>query len=152
VSETFKIVLTSAVTILGGVVVFVCGQLIQRFCIEPVDQLARLIGEVGDALVFYANQYANPGIGTKEDMEEAYKVLRRQSGMLRVRAQLVRGYSLWHALGVLPARADVAKAAEGLMHLSNSVFRGDADLNVKVASDVRKRLGIIGARESQEGG
>jgi len=52
VSEAFKIVLTSGLTIVGGVVVFTCGQLIERFCIDPVHELSRLIGEVGDSLVF----------------------------------------------------------------------------------------------------
>lgn len=142
VSEALKIVLTSGLTIVGGVVVFTCGQLIQRFCIEPVDELSRLVGEVGDALVFHANQYANPGIGTTEDMEEAYKVLRRQSGLLRVRAHTVRGYALWYRIGVLPARTNVAEASEELMILSNSIFQGDGGRNAKVAADIRQLLGI----------
>ena len=146
-SEALKIVLTSGLTIVGGVVVFTCAQLIQRFYIEPIDELDRLIGEVGVALVFHANQYANPGTGTFEDMSETYTVLRRQSGLLMVRAQMVRGYELWYRVGVLPARTNVVKASERVMHLSNSVFRGDGDDNVKVASDVRELLGIIAARQ-----
>ena len=150
-SEALKIVLTSGLTIVGGVVVFTCAQLIQRFYIEPIDELTRLIGEVGVALVFHANQYANPGSGTFQDMEETYTVLRRQSGLLSIRAQMVRGYGVWYRFGVLPARRDVVKASEGLMRLSNAVFEGNGDLNVNVASHVRELLGILGPQRSAKG-
>lgn len=142
-SEVFKIVLTAGLTIIGGVVVFTFGQLIERFCIDPVHELCRLIGEVGDSLVFYANQYANPGVGTSEAMGEAYRVLREQASRLRARGQVVRGYGLWHAIGVLPDRVDVVGASESLIHLSNSIHQGDGDHNVEIARQIRELLGII---------
>ena len=41
-----KILLTSASTILGGVIVFVIGQLVSKFLIEPIHELRKAVGEV----------------------------------------------------------------------------------------------------------
>lgn len=143
-SEALKIVVTSGLTIVGGVVVFTCGQLIERFCIDPVHELSRLIGEVGDSLVFYANQYANPGTGTLDDMNEAYRVLRQRASQLRARAQVVRGYRVWQAIGVLPDRMDVVAASAGLIAVSNAIHQGDGVRNAETADRIREWLGIIG--------
>jgi len=145
-SELFKIVLTSALTIVGGVVVFTCGQLIERFSIEPVHELVRLVGEVGDSLTFYANVYANPGSGSREAMDEASRVLRQQASQLRARAQVVRGYGLWRAIGVLRDPVDVVRASENLIGLSNSIHRGDPEQNVRRVREIENQLGIIVAR------
>lgn len=39
-----KILLTSSLTVLGGVLVFVTGQLIVKFLIEPIHELKKIIG------------------------------------------------------------------------------------------------------------
>ena len=41
-SELFKIVLTSSITVLSGILVFVGGQLIAKFFIEPIHEQRRL--------------------------------------------------------------------------------------------------------------
>lgn len=38
--------LTSSLTILGGVVVFSLSQIVQKFLIEPVHEQAKVIGEI----------------------------------------------------------------------------------------------------------
>ena len=52
-SETLKIVLTSSRTILGGIVVFVVGQVITKFVIEPMHERSKLIGEIANSLIYY---------------------------------------------------------------------------------------------------
>ncbi|MCJ7635467.1 hypothetical protein MUP77_24145, partial [Candidatus Bathyarchaeota archaeon] len=62
-SELFKIVLTSSLTIFGGIVVLTMGQIITKFFIEPIHEQFRLIGEINDSLIYYANVYCNAGFG-----------------------------------------------------------------------------------------
>jgi hypothetical protein len=54
-SETLKIVLTSSFTILGGIIVFVVGQVVTKFIIEPLYEQSKLIGEIANSLIYYAN-------------------------------------------------------------------------------------------------
>lgn len=141
-SELLKIVLTAGLTIIGGVVVFTCGQLIERFFIEPAHELSRLIGEIGDSLVFYSDRYSNPGVGSPEAMEEAHTVLRQRASQLRARAQAVRGHELWRAVGVLPGSASVTEASRGLIYLSNAIHQGQAERNLDTAERIRELLRI----------
>ena len=57
--ELFKIFLTSGLTITGGVLIFVLGQMILKFVIEPIHEFNKLKGEIAYSLVFYANVYMN---------------------------------------------------------------------------------------------
>jgi hypothetical protein len=54
-SELFKIILTSSLTIFGGILVFVIGQVVVKFIIEPLHEQAKLIGEIANSLIFFAN-------------------------------------------------------------------------------------------------
>lgn len=52
-SELEKIFFTSALTIFGGVLVYVIGQVTSKFLIDPIHEQKKLIGEIGDSLIFY---------------------------------------------------------------------------------------------------
>ena len=59
-SELMKIVLTSAFTVFGGILVIVFGQVATKFFVEPIHEQSRAISEIIDSLIFYANLYINP--------------------------------------------------------------------------------------------
>jgi len=143
-SEPFKIVLTSSLTVLGGILVFVVGRIIEKFVIEPIHEQSRLIGEIADSLIFYADLYSNPGIGKREQMDEAKKVLREQASQLITRNNMIPCYKFWRylSLGHLPKRADIIEAQKNLIGLSNSIHRGDPDVNARRRKEIEKRLGI----------
>jgi hypothetical protein len=52
-----KIVLTALVTILGGAVTLVIGQIVIRGALEPALELKRLIGTIANDMDFYANRF-----------------------------------------------------------------------------------------------
>lgn len=54
-SEVLQIALTSGFTILGGIVVFVVGQIVAKFVIEPLYEQSKLIGEIANSIIYYAN-------------------------------------------------------------------------------------------------
>jgi hypothetical protein len=47
--------LQAALTVLGGVFVFVVGQVIVKFFIEPFQERAKLLGEIAGSLIYYTN-------------------------------------------------------------------------------------------------
>ncbi|MFN8413659.1 MAG: hypothetical protein U0Z26_14840 [Anaerolineales bacterium] len=53
--EFYKIILTSSITLCGGVLTLVAGQVLIKFLIEPFQNYVKLIAEIADSLVFYAN-------------------------------------------------------------------------------------------------
>jgi hypothetical protein len=65
-SELDKILLTSGLTIAGGFLVYVFGQIATRFLIDPYHEYRKTVGEIADTLVYYANIYMNPGSGDRE--------------------------------------------------------------------------------------
>ena len=141
-SELFKIVLTSSLTILGGILVFVVGRIIERFSIEPIHEQLRLTGEIADSLIFYANLYSSPGIGNPEKMGEASKVLRQQASQLMARTHVIPWYKLWQLLRIVPKHTDVIEASRNLIGLSNSIHQGDPMVNNDRRKEIEKRLRI----------
>ena len=48
-------ILTSAFTILGGIFVFVVGQVVVKFFLDPFQKYREVVGEIAHSLVYYAN-------------------------------------------------------------------------------------------------
>lgn len=48
--------LTACITIIGGVVIYVVGQIILKFVIEPMHEQRLIVGEISDKLMFYGNK------------------------------------------------------------------------------------------------
>jgi hypothetical protein len=121
-----KILLTSSLTVLGGVFIFVAGQLLGKFIIEPVQDLKKLLGEIRFALIFYAPAILTP-TGDKAGEEDAQKALRRTSCDLRSKVEAIPFYGTlsFISCGFLPYKKKAFKASTLLMGLSNSVHQPD---------------------------
>ena len=120
-SEVEKIILTSSLTILGGVIVFVCGHIAVKFFIEPVQELRKLIGEIAFSLSFYANQIH----GNSTKTEEAREIFRNQACQLRKFLRLIVFYEFISCgLNALPSRKDLEQASAFLIGLSNDCGKG----------------------------
>ena len=141
-SDAMKIALTSGLTILGGVVVFTLGQLIERFYIDPVHKLFLLIGEIADSLTFYAQYYSSPGLLDRAGMDEAQRVLRQHASQLRARSHAVRALGLWNEIGLLPSRTALTNASTNLIGLSNSIHDGDPHRNDETVAAIEQALDI----------
>jgi len=140
--ELDRILLTSALTVLGGVSVYVLGQLVLHFFISPVADLRKGVGEVADVVIFYAHIYVNPGVASKEISDEAAQSLRRAAAMLRVRAHAVPWYRLAAILRLVPRREAIHIASRALIGLSNSVHTGQPSNILKLQDQVRKALSL----------
>lgn len=117
-------------TIIGGVTIYVVGEIILKFFITPVNKLSLLIGKIFDSLAYYANIYGttiSPDVTeeSKKERKEAQDILRRQATLLLARQSCIRWYWFGAFFKVLPKEQNLLKAHGYLIGLSNSCFRKD---------------------------
>jgi hypothetical protein len=129
---------SAPLTVLLAVLVYVLGQLIQRFIIDPITEQRKTIGEIANSLLYLGNisgvAYAkanNLPIGYPEEPEKASSTLRLLAGRLRASLWTIPFYSLWSALRFFPSRNDVLMASRSLVGWSNSLYTGDPAVHVK---------------------
>jgi hypothetical protein len=136
---------TVFVTVLSGVLTFVFGQLIVKLVLDPVQDLKKTIGQISHALVERSNVIANPGVPTKEVMDETSNSLRRLSSQLHAHLYLVPFYDKTSVAFGLPAKEKLLAASNNLIGLSNSVHRVDDkvyETNAKLVEVISDSLGI----------
>lgn len=171
-SEIFKIILTSSLTVIGGIVVLVFGQIVIKFIIEPFQEQAKLRAEIAESIIFYANvgsgieQYYFQKLQETEGMDEPLKKLvreryeeiiknnwkksddaatklRQQAGQLLAKTYAIPGYGFWAFLGALPSSKNIAAATSNLIGMSNSVHDG-RESNERIKDIARQlRLKIV---------
>ena len=112
-----KILLTSASTIFGGVTVFMIGQLLSKFLIEPIQELKKAIGEVRFNLAYYAPIIHTPFSRDKERSDKAYDAIMRNSCELLTKADAIPFYGFIPRQWVLPIK-DIDRAAVELRALT----------------------------------
>jgi len=133
---------TAALTVLGGVLVYVLGHMLEKFVLEPVLEQRRLIGQIASSLVFYANEYSNPGKGRPEAMAEARDAFRDQASELRASAYTVPCYGIFAWLRRVPALRAVIQASHDLIGLSNSIHTATVVTGPETSLRIRQLLGI----------
>lgn len=121
--------MTSFTTILAGVSVFVLGQVVLKWIIEPIQELRKLKGEI---LFHLANDYAtiqNAKVVEKDVAVEVGKVLERLGASLLANEHLIPMYSYIRCIFSLPDRKDIQFAAKRLRLISNSMFSDAKDIH-----------------------
>ena len=131
--------LTVFFTVLSGVITFVVGQLVVKLVLDPVHDLKKTIGQISHTLVERANVIGNPGVPTKEVMDETSDLLRKLSSQLHAYLYLVPAYDATCRVFRLPSKEKLLAASTNLIGLSNSVYRADA----KVYENNAKRVEAI---------
>ena len=157
-SDLLKIILPFVLTVMGGVAVFVLGQIFIRFFLEPVQELRKAIGDVGDALIYYAHLYMHPKEVTAEacgwsagsprppvfgeERGEASDALRQKASLLFIRANAVPKYDWFVRLKAIPPWESLKTAHKELIDLSNSVSRGNPLVNAERRRSIAEALGL----------
>lgn len=132
-------VLTAAITVVLGFIVFVLGQIAQTFFIEPIQEQRRVIGEIAYVVLYYGNVGA---LATPELQQEALQTLRKLSGQLRATLWTVPLYRLFERRGLAEKRENIITASTHLIGWSNSVGMGDGPAASRHRSAVIKALNI----------
>lgn len=143
-SEIERIVWTAAFTILGGVLIYVIGQLLSKFLIDPAHELKKVIGEVRFNLAFYAPIIHTPIARTEERSDKAYEALLKGSCELLAKVNAIPFYGLVSRIsfGFLPSKECILEAATQLRGLSTYVHgTGDkANSHVEVIGNRVARI------------
>jgi len=124
-SDLEKILFTSASTIFGGVILFVIGQLLSKFLIEPIQELKKAIGEVRFNLAYYAPIIHTPISRSKERSDNAYVAIMRNSCDLLTKADAIPFYEYLPRQCVLPIK-HIDRAAVDLRALTTYLYETDA--------------------------
>jgi hypothetical protein len=144
--------LTASLTILGGVAVYVVGQLVQRFFIDPLHEQRRVIGEIDVGLTLWAREWASlpewPA-GRSEQRERAQNSFREYASRLAASTNAIGPQLYWAAkrLGA-PRLDDIRDAVQDLIGLSNNMYsdaearRGHERFNRQRVYDIGHRLGL----------
>lgn len=149
-TELEKIFLTSALTIVGGLLVYVTGQLLSKFLIEPIYELKKTIGEVRFNLAFHAPIIHTPASRKPENSEKAYEALMKSSCDLLARANAIPFYPRlsMFSLGFLPTKAAIIDSSKHLRGLTTYVHETGSkaieaiDTINKKVSRIEKNLGF----------
>lgn len=134
--------LTAAFTILGGVIIYTLGQIIAKFFIEPIHKQLMCIGKISDSLIFYANQYSNPGSGMPDEMDKVQRILRQQASLLVSKTHVIKWYGFFEIFKFVPKRIAISEASRELIGLSNSIHEGRSDFNTARVKNIKKALNI----------
>ncbi|SOD19186.1 hypothetical protein [Nitrosomonas ureae] len=139
-------------TVLSGVSIFVIGQLIVKLVLDPVHDLKKIIGQISHTLIERANIIANPGVPTREVMDETSNLLRKLSSQLHAHLYLIPTYDVTCRIFRLPSKEMLLAASTHLVGLSNSVYSADHNVyktNARRVEAICDSLGIYIAEESR---
>ena len=132
--------LTFVLTIIGGVLIFVIGQLLLKVFVNPFQELRAIKGSIVDSLNYYAKFYSNPGMIAQDDRQKTSDVLRKLGSELMAKTAVLPYYRFWSLLRVVPKLSDISKAHRNLIGLSNGLSAGDAHDNNKFAQKIKEAL------------
>ena len=149
-TDLVKIVVTASSTIIGGVVVYVIGQLLSKFLIEPTHELKKAIGEVRFNLAFHAPTIHTPIARNSERSDAAYEALMKSSCDLLARVNAIPFYAYLskRSRGFLPSHQSITEAAVQLRALSTYVHETDEgakeslETSSKRVARIEKELGL----------
>ena len=137
--------MSTFITIIAGVSVFVLGQILLKLLIDPIHELKRSIAEIAHTLIEHANIYANPGTYETEKEMEISSQFRRLSSQLNAGMYLIPYYKAISRIFGLPSVENINKASKKLIGLSNG-FNDRPNrgiLNTYLAQHTRDALGIF---------
>ena len=143
-------IITAALTIFGGIVVFLIGQVILVLFIERIRLQARTIEEIAETIVHYARDYSSPlnidqlTNEKREELRSKADHLRILSARLRATAVTLKYYRLFEMIRLVLPRERIIEASKSLMGLSNATPPDSDTLRdgINFRKEVEDNLGI----------
>ncbi|MHA1279697.1 MAG: hypothetical protein ACTSQ8_21040 [Candidatus Helarchaeota archaeon] len=129
-------------TIISGVVVFVLGQIALKLFVEPWQRQRDCVAQIAHVLMYYANVYSNPGLGTEERNSEASVETRRVASELIASCYRIPFYRIVSRSPLFPSMDEVNDARKHLIGLSNSTHDGEPLKNGARVNKIRQMLKI----------
>jgi len=122
-ADVVKPILTTLATIVPATLIFVIGQILTRFVLEPIQDQARTVGRIAFCLLAYAD--LSPETHKTDRLEEASRALRELAAQLRASRRVIPGYSALAFARCVIGRSVLLESSAMLVHWSNAVYHGD---------------------------
>ena len=117
---------------LAGVTVYVVGQLLSKFLLEPLYELRKEIGNTRFNLAFHAAVIHTPAARTLDRSESARQALLDSSCNIIAKLYAVPFYRIVRFVGSLPGPKDLERAAVLLRGLSTYVHEQSDKANINI--------------------
>ncbi|MEK6833621.1 MAG: hypothetical protein AABY32_06265 [Nanoarchaeota archaeon] len=114
-------------TVTSGTLVFVIGQILQKFFLEPIYEYKKTIGEIDNKLKFYANILTNSGFNQKIILEIT-NTMRTLSCQIESNYKQIPFTDFLSRIGCIEGKKEIAEVAQGLIFLSNAGGRGESKI------------------------
>lgn len=142
--------LNIALTAFFGVCVFVVGQVVSKFLIEPIYEQRKTIGSIADALIFYSRLISSPShpdtdinnIPALKERSGCEDAIRQLSCSLMARTHGIPLYGFWSRIGFVIKYPAIYESHRHLIFLSHSIERGHSSENKEAVSQLEKLLGF----------
>ncbi len=140
ISQTLQ---TSVITIIGGVTIFVLGQVFLKFFIEPIHQLRAHIGKITHLLIYHSDVFLSIGeLNALDQTRNASQDFRKAGSELLARSHVIHWYGLWSILKILPKKDDIFHAHIEVIGLSNGVLNSVPKHNTKRLESIKRYLSL----------
>lgn len=136
-SDAMQIILTAALTLLGGTLLFIFGEFAKVLVVMPLQKFKEQVQLTLDRIDFYANRVTN--FFSEEPTDEEWELIRQISADFRSAATQLRSkYAgigarkilIW--LHMIPSTGKMEEAYGSLMLLSNNIPRAGRDTNREI--------------------
>jgi hypothetical protein len=118
-----EVMLTTVLTVLSGVSIFVIVQLIVKIFVEPIHKLRGLKGDIVGFLTYYSDVYLSlPDLNKDEDVRKVSTEARKLGSDIIAKALTIPCYRFFSRLGLVPKFSDISIAHRELIGLSNTVL------------------------------
>ncbi|MDB5319720.1 MAG: hypothetical protein JWN40_1351 [Phycisphaerales bacterium] len=133
-TDVVKPLFTTLATIVPATLIYVIGQILTRFILEPIQDQARTVGRI--AFTLLADADLHPETHKTERLEEASRSLRELAAQLRASRRVIPAYPLFAFLRFVINKRVLLEASASLVHWSNAVYQGETQ-------PYRDRLAIL---------
>jgi 5-bromo-4-chloroindolyl phosphate hydrolysis protein len=131
-TEGEKIAITAGLTAIGGVVVFVIGQIVQKWFIDPIQEQRKLVGDIVYSIIEHSNLFN-------------YSASFKSTARARYEAKGLEGKEIEHIDEAYQAVKE--KTAEGVKKLRNLSSQIHQSIQVIPCYWLLERLGVVHKRE-----
>jgi hypothetical protein len=138
-------------TVLSGVLVYIIGQIINKFYIEPIQRQKETIGKISDALIYYSNLYTSPKISATQEFdrpekrEKAHEDFRNLACELVSRTHQIPHYIYLSYLKIVPKEKIIIISRGNLIGLSNGMWPSYESMqhNIKFQKELETNLDLL---------
>ena len=106
-------------TVVSGTLVFVLGQILQRFILEPIQSYKKTVGKIDNKLKFYSNILTNTGFND-DLLAKVTDIIRNLSCEIEADYKQIPLNWLLTKMRIIESKNELAKVTQGLIFLSNA--------------------------------